>query len=244
MRPHDLWSRHRRRRQPAARLRQAIRLERSSTVPCRPQAPRRRRPGEGGREERRCSRGASNATPPRNVVCVGEPLACDGCGNAIVGPRWSCIFCEGSVDLCVGCVGKAARKPLTLRGGGKHPPTTCSSGCARCRHRPRPRRARRHRRAGDPGGRLGRRRHLGCLDRSDGRRRRRAPRRRWRQRRRRRRRLAQAAHRPRRRRRRRRRIRIRRRRRGGGPGRPHRRRRAKRQRGGLVGRPDRGGLST
>ena len=76
---------------------------------------------EGDEDAQMLARRLKRDAAEEHVVCVGEPLACDGCGNAIVGPRWSCILCEGSVDLCVGCVGKAARKPLTLRGGGKHP---------------------------------------------------------------------------------------------------------------------------
>ena len=52
----------------------------------------------------------------------GVPVQCDGCGEAIVGPRLQCVQCEGAVELCVGCVGKAAHgKAMPLRDGRLHP---------------------------------------------------------------------------------------------------------------------------
>ena len=68
--------------------------------------------------ERRLQIDASEA----HLHAPGAPVTCDACGDAIVGPRLQCVLCPGSVDLCVGCVGRAARaQPLLLRDGSKHP---------------------------------------------------------------------------------------------------------------------------
>ena len=49
-------------------------------------------------------------------------MRCDGCGDAIVGPRLQCVQCEDGVDLCVACVARdAGGKRLRLRDGRKHP---------------------------------------------------------------------------------------------------------------------------
>ena len=131
----------------------------SSTVPCRPQAPRRRRPGEGGRRgradaRRRLKRDAAE----EHVVCVGEPLACDGCGNAIVGPRWSCIFARAPSTSASAASGRRRANRSRCAAAGSTPPTTCSSGCARCRApTPASSSSSAAPAAGDPGGRLGRR---------------------------------------------------------------------------------------
>ena len=200
MRPHDLWSRHRR-RQPAARLRQAT-LERSSAVPCPPA-----RHGaadqekEGDEDAQMLARRLKRDAAEEHVVCVGEPLA-RWLRQRDRRPALACTCARAPSTSASAASGRRRKSPGAAR-RREAPRQPRVQGARAAEHRPRPpRRARRHRRAGDPGGRLGRRQHLGCLDRSDGRRRRRAPRRR-RQRRRRRRRLAQAAHRPRRRRRRR-----------------------------------------
>ena len=72
--------------------------------------------GELGRE-RRMQRDACE----EHFLVGGVPVVCDGCGEALVGPRWQCIHCEG-VDLCVGCVARAATgKGLALRDGSRHP---------------------------------------------------------------------------------------------------------------------------
>jgi hypothetical protein len=57
-----------------------------------------------------------------HLLMPGVPVQCDGCGEAIVGPRLQCVQCEGAVELCVGCVGKAAHgKAMPLRDGRLHP---------------------------------------------------------------------------------------------------------------------------
>ena len=56
-------------------------------------------------------------------MAPGEPLGCDGCGMPIVGPRLQCLHCESAVELCVGCVAKAAHgKTMRLTDGRMHPP--------------------------------------------------------------------------------------------------------------------------
>ena len=73
--------------------------------------------GEAGRE-RRLQRDARE----EHLLMPGVPVQCDGCGEAIVGPRLQCVQCEGAVELCIGCVGKAAHgKALPLRDGRLHP---------------------------------------------------------------------------------------------------------------------------
>ena len=77
--------------------------------------------GEGESEagrERRLQRDARE----EHLLVVGVPVQCDGCGEAIVGPRLQCVHCEGAVELCIGCVGKAAHgKAMALRDGRMHP---------------------------------------------------------------------------------------------------------------------------
>jgi hypothetical protein len=75
--------------------------------------------GAGGavRNERRLQLDAKE----EHLLCAGAPLLCDGCGDALVGPRLSCMQCPGTVDLCIGCVGKVVRSKLTLRDGSMHP---------------------------------------------------------------------------------------------------------------------------
>ena len=73
--------------------------------------------GEAGRE-RRLQRDARE----EHLLMPGVPVQCDGCGEAIVGPRLQCVQCEGAVELCIACVGKAAHgKALPLRDGRLHP---------------------------------------------------------------------------------------------------------------------------
>ena len=73
--------------------------------------------GEAGRE-RRLQRDARE----EHLLMPGVPVQCDGCGEAIVGPRLQRVQCEGAVELCIGCVGKAAHgKALPLRDGRLHP---------------------------------------------------------------------------------------------------------------------------
>ena len=73
--------------------------------------------GEAGRE-RRLQRDARE----EHLLMAGVPVQCDGCGEAIVGPRLQCVQCEGAVELCIGCVGKAAHgKAMALRDGRLHP---------------------------------------------------------------------------------------------------------------------------
>jgi hypothetical protein len=73
--------------------------------------------GEAGRE-RRLQRDARE----EHLLMAGVPVQCDGCGEAIVGPRLQCVHCEGAVELCIGCVGKAAHgKAMALRDGRMHP---------------------------------------------------------------------------------------------------------------------------
>lgn len=56
-----------------------------------------------------------------HMLCVGSPVVCDGCVEPIVGPRLQCLHCE-RVDLCIGCVGKAAHgRAFKLRDGRTHP---------------------------------------------------------------------------------------------------------------------------
>ena len=58
-----------------------------------------------------------------HLLCPGEPVLCDGCASPIVGPRLQCLHCDGAVDLCIGCVAKAAHgKAFELRDGRRHPP--------------------------------------------------------------------------------------------------------------------------
>ena len=59
--------------------------------------------GEAGRE-RRLQRDAREV----HILVLGVPVQCDGCGEAIVGPRLQCVQCEGAVELCIACVGKVS----------------------------------------------------------------------------------------------------------------------------------------
>jgi hypothetical protein len=75
-----------------------------------------------GKEEHAKERRLQLDAKEEHLLVAGAPVLCDGCGNPIIGPRLQCVQCAGCVDLCIGCVGKAARtKPLLLRDGTKHP---------------------------------------------------------------------------------------------------------------------------
>ena len=77
---------------------------------------------ERGVRERRLRRDATEEHQAR----PGVALLCDGCALPIVGPRLQCVHCEGGVDLCVGCVGKAAHgRGFRLHDGRKHPRHHC-----------------------------------------------------------------------------------------------------------------------
>ena len=65
--------------------------------------------GESAAVERRLQLDAKEA----HFVCAGSPLLCDGCGDAITGPRMQCMQCVGAIELCIGCVAKV--RPISLR---------------------------------------------------------------------------------------------------------------------------------
>ena len=70
--------------------------------------------GAAGRE-RRLQRDASEVHYlTHGAMHVALPLPCDACGVDLVGPRWQCIHCQGSVDLCITCLGRVAQVACRL----------------------------------------------------------------------------------------------------------------------------------
>lgn len=61
--------------------------------------------GESAAVERRLQLDARE----EHFVCIGSPMLCDGCGDAIIGPRMQCMQCVGAVELCISCVAKVRR---------------------------------------------------------------------------------------------------------------------------------------